>query len=546
MYSREWFRLDFFAGLTTGAVVMPKAMAMATIAGLPVELGLYTALIPMAVYAVLGTSARLSMSTTTTIGMLTGAELFEVARGGTPEQMVAATATLALMVGAALVIASLLKLGRVASFISDPVLTGFKIGLGLVIVVDQIPKLLGIHFTKAGFFRDLVSLARHLAETSTPTLILATVTLAAVFALEHFWPILPAPLFAVAGGIAASRFLGLDEAGVAIVGRMPPGLPGFHLPGVELAEQLWPAAVGIALMSFMETIAVGRAFAAPGEPRPDPNLELRAIGLANVAASMFHSMPVGGGTSQTAVNCRAGARTQLSELVTVGMTIAAALFLAPLIGIMPQATLATVVIATSVGLLGMGELVNIRRLRHMEFWWAVSAAVGVVLLGTLKGILAAVILSLVSLVYECCRAPVYELGRKPGTNVFRRRSAEHPEDEIVPGLLVVRTEGRIFFANAQHVGDGIWKLIHRSKPKVLVIDCSAIPDLEYTAMRMLTLAEQTLSEAGIVLWLSGLMPRALEFVRRSPLGQTLGRERMCFDAAQAVERYRALQSAVHF
>jgi SulP family sulfate permease len=452
-YQRSWLRFDIVAGLTTGAVVMPKAMAMATVAGLPVELGLYTALLPMAVYAIFGSSQRLSMSTTATIGILTGAVLTEVAHEDAPEQMVATTLTLGLMVGVALLLASFLRLGMVANFISDPVLTGFKVGLGLVIVADQVPKLFGIHIAKVGFGRDLVSLWRHLPETSMPTLAVGALTLILIFALEHFWPPSPAPLFAVVGGVGASWLMSLQKSGVAVVGNMPPGLPGFRLPGLALIEELWPAAIGISLMSFAETVAVGRAFARGADPRPNADQELRAIGLANIAASLFHSMPVGGGTSQTVVNCRAGARTQVSELATVGLTVLAVLFLAPLIGLMPQATLAAVVIATSIGLINPKELVTIRQLRRMEFQWGVAAALGVILLGTLQGIVAAVILSTAALIYQSTHAPVYALGRKPGTNVFRRRTAEHPEDEIFPGLLIVRTEGRMYFANAQYVGD---------------------------------------------------------------------------------------------
>jgi len=539
-YRAEWLRFDIVAGLTTGAVVIPKAMAMATVAGLPVELGLYTSLLPMAVYALLGTSRPLSMSTTATIGILTGAALTEVLHAGSPEQMIAATATLTFMVGAALLLGSVLKLGAVANFISDPVLIGFKIGLGFVIVADQLPKLFGIHYAKAGFFRDLVSLVRHLPETSIPTLVLAVVTLLVVFLLERFWRTMPAPLVAVVGGIAASGLLELGKSGVATVGRMPAGLPGFHLPGPMLIEQLWPAAIGIALMSFAETVAVGRAFAGVGDPRPDADQELRAIGLANLAASMFHSIPVGGGTSQTAVNCRAGAKTQVSELATVGVTVLACLFLAPLIGLMPQATLAAVVIATAVGLLNPKELVVIRHIRHMEFWWGVSAALGVVFLGTLHGILVAVIISLAALVFETNRAPVYSLVRKPGTNVFRPRSAEHPEDEAIPGLLIMRTQGTMYFANAQRVGDQIWTLFRETKPRVVVFDCTGIPDFEYTALRMLITGEEKLKAAGAELWMAGLTPVALRMVRRSVLGDRLGRDRMCFDVPQAVARFQAL------
>jgi high affinity sulfate transporter 1 len=541
-YRPAWLRLDVIAGMTTAAVVIPKAMAMATVAGLPVELGLYTLLLPMAIYALMGTSRRLSMSTTSTIGILTGAALTDVVHAGNADQMLAATATLTLMVGAGLLLASVLRLGSIANFISDPVLMGFKIGLGLVIVADQAPKLLGIHIAKVGFFRDLASLFRHLLETSTLTLCVGAATLVLIFALERFWPHGPGPLFAVGGGIAASWLLALDARGVAVVGHMPSGLPGFRLPGPLMIEQLWPVAIGIALMSFTETVAVGRAFAAAGEPRPDADQELRALGLANIVGSMFHAMPAGGGTSQTAVNCRSGARTQVSELVTVAMAVLAVLFLAPLIRLMPQATLAAVVIATTVGLLSPKDLVAIRHLRHMEFWWGISAAMGVVLLGTLHGILVAVIISLAALVYETNRAPVYVLVRKPGTNIFRPRSEEHPEDETFPGLLLVRTEGRMYFANAQRVGDKLWPLIHEAKPRVMVLDCSAIPDIEYTALRMLTTGEERLREAGIDLWLAGLTPVALDLMRRAPLGSILGRDRMCFDVAQAVSRYQAMST----
>lgn len=541
-YPRGWLRLDITAGLTASAVVIPKAMAMATVAGLPVELGLYTALLPMIIYAVIGTSRTLSMSTTATLGILTGAVLTDVVHTREPEQMIAATATLTFMVGVALLLGSILRLGAIANFISDPVLTGFKIGLGLVIIADQAPKIFGLHYAKAGFLRDLIALCRHLPETSIPTVAVAALSLALVFALETFWPQVPAPLLAVGGGIAVSWLTALEQNGVAVVGHIPAGLPGFQLPTFRFVEELWPVAIGIALMSFTETVTVGRAFARPGDPRPDADQELRALGLSNLAASMFNTMPVGGGASQTAVNWRAGARTQVSEFATAGMTVIAVLFLAPLIRLLPQATLAAVVIAATVGLLSPKELLIIRQIRHMEFWWGISATMGVVLLGTLQGILAAMIISMTALVYETNRAPVYPLVRKPETNVFRPRSAEHPEDESVPGLLIVKAEGRMYFANAQRVGDRLWSLIRESKPRVLVLDCSAIPNFEYTALRMLVNGEEMLRAAGIELWMAGLTPVGLDIVRRSPLGDRLGPDRLCDDVPTAFSRFQSLEA----
>ena len=538
-YRKEWLRPDLVAGLTTSAVVVPKAMAYATVAGLPVEVGLYTAFVPMVVYAVLGTSRPLSVSTTTTLGILTGAQLALVAPGAGPTELLVASATLALLVGVMLVLASILRLGVVASFISEPVLTGFKAGVGLVIVLDQVPKLLGIHFDKGPFLHNLLALVQHLPQTSVATLAVGAAMLVILVALERLSPRAPAPLVAVAVGIAASGLLALQTYGVEAVGHIPQGLPAFTAPSLDLVEQLWPGALGIALMSFTETIAAARAFAGRGEPLPEPNRELLATGLGNAVGGLFGAMPGGGGTSQTAVNRLAGARTQLAELVTAGVTVATLLLLAPLMALMPQATLAAVVIVYSVGLIQPAEFAAILRIRRMEFLWAVAACAGVVLLGTLKGILVAIIVSLVAIAYQAAHPRVYALGRKPGTNVFRPRSDEHPEDETFPGLLMVRPEGRIFFANAQRVGDQLASLVEAAEPRVVAIDFSAVFDIEYSALKMLIEGEEKLRDRGILLWLVALNPEALSMVQRSSLGETLGRERLLFNLQTAVERFLA-------
>jgi high affinity sulfate transporter 1 len=538
-YPREWLRADVVAGLTTAAVVIPKSMAYATIVGLPAEAGLYTALVPMLVYALLGTSRPLSVSTTATIAILTASAVAAVAPAGSPAELLAVVSTLALLVGAMLAIASLLKLGFVANFISDPVLTGFKAGVGLVIIVDQIPKLLGVHFEKAGFFQNLSSIAAHVPETSVPTLLLALGTLALVLGVEHVFPRAPAPLLAVIAGIVASGLLALDSSGIEVVGAVAGGLPAVTLPDLPLVRELWPAALGIALMSFTESIAAGRSFIAGGEPRPQANRELLALGAANAIGSLFRIMPAGGGTSQTAVNRRAGAKSQAAALVTVAAVVGVLLFLAPVIAMLPQATLAAVVIATTVGLVNPRDFRAIRALRHVEFRWALVALVGVVLLGSLNGILVAVVVSLVALVYHSNHPPVYELGRKPGTNVFRPWSAEHPEDEVFPGLLMLRTEGRIHFANAERVGDKMWPLVHAAKPKVVVLDCSAVPDIEYTALRMLTDAEEKLRDGGITLWLAALNPETMRVIERAPLGSVLGRERIFYNLEEALASWSA-------
>ena len=536
-YQKDWLPFDLIAGLVTAAVVIPKAMAYATIAGLPVQVGLYTALVPMLIYALIGTSRPLSVSTSTTLAILAGAQFAQVTPGGDSAALMTASATLTVLVGAVLVLASLLRLGFVANFISEPVLIGFKAGIALVIVLDQVPKLLGIHFHKSTFLRNLLAILRGIPETSLATLAVGLTMIVVLVALEHFLPRLPAPLIAVAAGIAGTSLLSLQSHGVELVGHIPKGLPSFVLPDLSLLEALWPGALGIALMSFTETIAAGRAFANSEEPPLRPNQELLATGLGNAGGAFLGAMPSGGGTSQTAVNRLAGARTQMSELVTAAATLVVMLLLAPLLGLMPQATLAAVVIVYSIGLIQPQDFRGILEVRRTEFIWALAALGGVVLLGTLKGILVAIIVSLVALAHQSANPPVHVLGRKPGSNVFRPRSKEHPEDETFPGLLLLRLEGRVFFVNAQRIAEKMRLLIEEAKPKVVALDLSAVPDLEYTALKMLIEGEKRARERGVALWLVGLNPNVLAMVQRSLLGKALGREQMHFNLELAVAKY---------
>lgn len=533
-------RFDVVAGLIAAAVVVPKAMAYATVAGLPVAVGLYTAFVPMIVYALLGSSRVLSVSSTTTLAILAGTQLGLAVPDGDPARLLVAAATLTALVGAMLVLAGVFRLGFVADFISLPVLTGFKAGIGLVIVLDQVPKLLGIHIDKQGFFRDLLSVLQHLPQTSTVTLAVALATLAVLIGMEWKWPHSPAPLVAVGGSITAAWLLGLPDLGVATVGFIPRGLPSLTLPDLALVEQLAPGALGIALMSFTESIAAGRAFATRGDPPINANRELLAGGAANLGGALFGAMPAGGGTSQTAVVRAAGGRTQKASLVTAGIAAATMLLLAPVLGLLPHATLAAVVIVYSVGLIQPAEFAAIRRVRKMEFRWALIACVGVLVFGTLKGIVVAIIVSLIGLASQAAHPHLYVIGRKRGADVLRPLSPEHPDDETFPGLLIVRPEGRIFFANAQQVAEGISALVDEHRPQVLLLDMSRVPDIEYSALQAMIDGERRAAERGATLWLAGLNPGVLDVVRRSGLADRLGRERLLFNDRVAIERYQAL------
>ena len=536
-------RFDVVAGLTAAAVVLPKAMAYATVAGLPVAVGLYTAFIPMVIYAFLGSSRVLSVSSTTTLGILAGTQLGMAVPDGDPAKLIIAVATLTALVGALLILAALLRLGFVSNFISTPVLTGFKAGIGLVIVLDQLPKLLGIHSTKQGFLRDLLGLVQHLPEASLITMSVAALTLLVLIGMERMWSHSPAPLVAVGGGIGASWFFGLHAQGVSTVGLIPQGFPSLTLPDFALIVQMVPGALGIALMSFTESIAAGRAFAGSTEPPINANRELIALGAANLGGALFGAMPAGGGTSQTAVVSVAGGRSQTASLVTASAAAATMLLFAPLLGLLPHATLASVVIVYSMGLIQPTEFRAIQKVRTMEFRWALVACLGVLLFGTLQGIVVAIIVSLIGVASQAAHPHVYVIGRKRGKDVLRPLSPDHPDDEIFDGLLIVRPEGRLFFVNAQYVAEQINALIAKHNPRVLALDMSRVFDIEFSALQMLIEGEKRVPEHGAILWLVGLNPSVLEIVRHSGLADRLGRERMLFNARAAIERYQALETA---
>ncbi|GJE69201.1 putative sulfate transporter [Methylorubrum podarium] len=343
----------------------------------------------------------------------------------------------------------------------------------------------------------------------------------------------------MAGAVVASGLLDLNAAGVPIVGAIPQGLPSITLPDPALIRALLPGALGIALMSFTESIAAGRAFVDPGDPPVDANRELIATGAANLGGALLGAMPAGGGASQTGVVRAAGGRTQTASLVTAAASLATMLLLAPILGLLPQATLAAVVIVYSVSLIQPGEFRAIYRVRRMEFRWAVVAAIGVLVFGTLQGIVVAIVLSLIGLALQTARPPVFVIGRKRGTDVLRPLSAEHPDDETFDGLLILRPEGRLYFANAQNVGERIRALIAEHKPRVVVLDLSRVPDIEYSALKML---QEGARRTSVTLWLVDCNPGVLDMVRRAGLDHELGPDHLLFNARTAIEYYRELQA----
>jgi SulP family sulfate permease len=523
------------AGLTAATVVIPKAMGYAVIAGVPVEAGLYTAMAAMFIYPLFGTSRALSVSTTSTLAMMTATQV-----AATPDVSPAAVAvTLAMLVGIFLILARLLKLGYVANFVSKPVLIGFEAGIGVVIIVGQLKSLLGVHLTAKSTVGILLELPQTLGNVHGATVVVGLAGIALMVALHRLYPRVSAPLALVVLSIMAAAWLHLEAMGVKLAGAVPTGLPSLVMPDLSLALRLWPGALGIALMSFTESVASARTFSRREDPRVDSNRELLAIGAANVASAFVGGFAAGGGASQTAINDQAGARSQLAQLFSAAIVVVCLLFLSRVVGLLPQAALGALIVVSASSMIKPEGFRAIQRIRMDELIWALITMAGVILIGTLQGILIAVAVSVFTIMYHANHPPVYAIAHNREKSIFRR-VGENDKDVTYPGLLMLRTEGRISFANAENAADKMRALMEEAHPRVIVLDCSAIPDIEYTALVMLTEAEQKQREQGVKLWLAALPPDLLKLIERSPLGITLGHDRMFFNLDKAVEAYQAM------
>jgi sulfate permease, SulP family len=525
-YRRAWLRWDLLAGLTTAAVVIPQAVAYASLAGLPVEVGLYVAIVPMVAYALVGSSRPLSVSSTSTISILTAGALVEVGAAGDPGRAVATASLLALLVGGFLAAAGLLRLGFIADFISSPVLAGFKAGMGLFIAASQLGKVLGVPVEGDTFFAKVWSALSQLGDANPATVALALGGLAVLLALRRWAPGVPGPLVVVAGGIALVALTNLESRGVALVGPVNGGLPAFRLPELDGVGRLLPAAAGIALMSFIESISAARAFTARTDPPVDADRELLALGAANLAGGLFQAYPAGGGTSQTAVNDAAGARTQAAELVTAAMALLTLTLLASLLADLAQPILGAIVLVAAIGLVNLAPLARIRSVRQRDFWLGLVALAGVLTFGVLRGVLVAVLISLLVLLHELDNPRIVTL-------------------QPAPGLLVVRPEGRLFFANARRVVDRIGALVadQQPPPRVVLLDLTVVPDLEITALDRLADLAEDLHGQGRILWVAAPSQRPLEMLRRA--GELLGRTDLQADTGRlGVRLFLTLEEAI--
>jgi sulfate permease, SulP family len=520
-YERSWLGPDVLAGVTTGCVVIPQAMGYASVADLPVQVGLATCVVPMLVYALLGGSRRMSVSTTSTIVALTGAGIDQAGLlGGRPEDRVATATTLTAMVGLALLVASVLRMGFLVDAVSETVIVGLKVGVGLTIAAGQLPALLGYTTDADGFFREVGAALRHLDDVDGWTLGIAATTIGVLLAGRRWHLPVPAPLLALVLGIGAVVVFDADDHGVALIAEVPRGLPTPALPPADHLGDLAPYAIAIALMAFLETASVGRATREVDDPPIDDSRELATIGIASTLGACCQAVPAAGGFSQSLVNSSAGARTQLSELVTVALAVLTAFLLAPVLSDLPAPTLAAIVLVAVLGLIDPGELIRVARIDRGEFLLALATGIVALLTNLLVGVAFGVAITFFLVLHRLDHPELVELRRVPGHDdrLLPARAGDPP----IPGLLVVRIDGGLYTMNVRRVQRELVARVEACTPlpAVLLVDVGRTADTSTTVLHAFAELDRELTARGTELWAARVPERAVAKIRRTAIWET--------------------------
>lgn len=535
-YRPDWLKRDVVGALTVTALLIPENLAYAGLAGLPPAAAFYAAPAALVLYALFGSSRQLIAAASAAVAVLSAATVSDLAPAGSP-RFVVLTAALALMAGLVSVLAGVLRLGRIAQFFSSSVLTGFVFGLALIIAMKQVPKLFGIEGSQGDFFERLWFLVTHLGGTHVVTLLVGAGSLLLLLGLERVSERLPAALVVLVLSIVVSALLGLDARGVHVVGRVQAGLtaPGIPAVGPRDLVDLFPGACGIALVAFAEAIGPARMLAARHGYEVDADRELVGLGAANVGAGLFRAFAVGSSLSKSAANDAAGARTEVSALLAAGFTVFVALFFMPLLRMLPEATLAAIVVMAISGMMDVRELRRLYRLRRADFVVAMVALLGVLVLDVLPGLLVAVGLSLFLTVYRASVPRLSELGRAPGTLAFS--DLRHtPRPLTVPGLLILRPNEGVFFANATSLRDEIMARVHRASHPVqaVLLDLEVTADLDVPGTDMLAALHDDLARKQVTLLLARVMTPTRRMLEHTGVATKVGAENIHAQVLDAV------------
>jgi len=537
-YKREGVRGDLIAGVTVAALIVPLSIGYAQVAGLPPEAGLYASLLPLLAYAVFGSSRRLIVGPDAATAALVGAAIAPLAVASAERmQLASALALLVALIFAGMRLASL---GFLANFLSRPILVGYMTGVGISVALGQIPKILGASpfqdvlavlartdFTGVGPGVVLQSVAVALSQVSIswPSVVVGLLVLAVVLAGDRLLPGVPIALPALVVALLASVLLDLPARGVQVLGPVPSGLPPIALPlvTIEDAIALLPGAIGIAVLSFADTVATGRTFAHRDE-ETDANRELVALSAADLGASLTSGYPISSSPSRTASGEAAGSRTQLTGIVAAGGVALTLLFLAPYLAELPIPALGAVILTAVIRFISIDRILRIWRVQKVEGAIAIAAALGVILYGTLVGVGVAVGLAALNVFRRAARPAIAELGRLPGTDVFADLERS-PAARRVPGVAVVRFSGPLFFATTQALRDRVRALLEeRPDIRVIGLDAAGIVDLDLTAAGAVDELDRELAERGVQLLIARPNGALRDLLRRYGLGRLVGGE----------------------
>jgi sulfate permease, SulP family len=538
-YDRGWLRGDLVAGIAVAALIVPKNLGYAGIAGIPLQNGLYAAAAGAILYAIFGTSRQISTGPSS--GLAAVAASAVAVAGITRIQDVASfVAGVTVVSGVLYLVLAVLKMGWIAQFLSRAVVTGFLFGAAIDVVIGELPKLTGTEVTGSNPLQELWSWLGSLGDAQLATVLVGGAALVVVFGLRVVAPRVPGALVLVVGGLAASWILDLDARGVALVGEVPRGLPTLQVPeGQLLADHpstVAVAAVALVLIGFSQTAGDARAFAARHRYRIDINQESIAQGMANVGAGLFQGMPVSTSLSASSLNDHTGARSGLASLTSGVIVLLTLLVLAPVFSALPKAVLGALIIeAVVMGMMDLPEMRRLARVQRFDFWIAVAAIAATLLVGVLAGVLVGIGLSLLWLISVATRPPMPLLGREPGTQVFRELD-EHPEDESLPGVVVLRLDGGLFFATSDALEDRI-REVALSAPDIggIVLDCGGMDFIDSQGSAKLRDILELTERAGVTLRLARVKPAVRELLRRDHVLDRIGDDRIHGNVDRAVE-----------
>jgi SulP family sulfate permease len=542
-YQRADLGPDLVAGLTTAVMLVPQAMGYALLAGLPPIHGLYAAVAPLIFYAVLGTSRHLAVGPVAMDSILVAGAVGAITTIGT-ENYILVAAALGMMVGAIQAGLGFLRAGFLVNFLSRPVVAGFTAAAALIIAASQLGHLLGVDLPRTYHVHRVVwGAIQSVSDWSWPTLTIGALSIAALVVSKKRFPRVPAALIVVVATTLAVWALGLSNQGVSIVGEVPAGLPGFSLPSVdpEVLTQLIPAAATIALVSFMEAISVGRVFAQAHRYDIHPNRELIALGFANLAGGATGGYPIAGGFSRSAVNVRAGARTQLAALVTCAVVVITLLAFTRAFYYLPKAALSAIIVAAVAGLIDIPGAAEVYRVKRADFYLLVLTFLATLSLGIQWGILVGVAASVLLFLVRTTRPYFAVLGRIPESQTYLN-VARHPHAETMPGIILVRVDAQFYFGNVSFLKETVRALVRDSETPVryFVLEAAGVNDLDSAAAATLAELDAELAAQGVRLVLTRIKGPVRDVLHRTGLLEKLAAEgRVYLSTHRAIEVLRS-------